>query len=587
MSTGGGPLTHAIDVGGERFLLSTDKSTDLAYKGKREFYTIFNPISKSTKLPMDRIEYLLRTYLPYPIEKKNGFIFPSGSKDKEDLVRIVEARIGQIKETRIHTLANTNLLHILKNLLEINDQINIESRTGKPGKKRKPLTENEIFSLILEFSWYLMHPNMEMNDDWEAMIKKLDTKSLDALTREIQVEEEKQGVGPTTHKTALNYFQNIDIKDVTRQPTKEQAMKRIKNMVLFPGSESAKELKKRLKNLMMILTMKGFVEEPLEYRDSIPVIKNKDLAQAQYQMPKRIIKGGVHETEMTAASAASSDEGNEKKEEGSPSREMALSLGKAMTPFFDYFKEMYDPIYGFMEEAMKEFEKKNPSISTGKLMNEFISLLYLCTHLPPSTEGSIPKGIYRIQHVDPVAMDFVSFMLLYTQEKKIQDKTQEEKDEFLGHLFKLPVFRLSTHKGKTTTKAYTDPATLPYVQLMMMGHNLFTKEDAEFANQPSGLVKRYEAIQPFFQDHAIYLVVSDSNLSKDSLTPMNLFTIDYPSIQLDKVHVEVRHEEEFSATMENGSEIMLEQVMNINESTFNHGELIMCILQTLKKHMPQ
>ena len=584
MSTGEGPLTYAIDVGGERFLLNTDKSVDLAYKGKRDFYSIFSPISKSTNIPMERIEFLFRTYLPYPMEKTNPFIFALGSKDKEDLVRIIEARIDQIKETRIHTLANTNLLNILKSLLETIDQIQFGSRTGKPGKKRKPLTENEIFSLILEFSWYLMHPNMEINDDWEAMIKKLDTKSLDTLTREIQVEEEKQGVGPTTHKTALNYFKNIDINDVIHQPTKEQAMKRIKNMVLFPGSETGKEIKTRLKNLMAILTMKGFIEEPLEYRESIPVIKNADLYEAKFQMPQKLIKGG-----------------GEKKEEKKEVSPLSLSLGKAMTPFFDYFKEMYDPIYGFMEEAMKEFEKENPSISTGKLMNELISLLYVCTHLPPSAEGSIPKGVYRIQHVDPIAIEFVSFMLGYTEKTKLQGKSQEEKDDFLGHLFKLPVFRLSTHKGKTTTKAYTDPATLPYVQMMIMGRNLFTKNDAEFANQPSGMVKRYDAIRPFFQDNAIYLVVSDSNLSKDSLTPMTLFTIDYRSIQMDKAHVTVTHEEEFSTIMENGSEIMLEQVMNTNKTSgngsksifdhgelvFNHGELIMCILQTLKKQMPQ
>lgn len=565
--------TQAIDVGGERFLLSSDKSVDLAYKGKKEFRSIFDPISKSTNIPFERIESLLRTYLPYPAKGGRVFIFPSGSADKEELVRILKARVDQINETRIHTLLDTNLIHVQKNLIEVIDQIDLGSRTGKPSKKRKPLTENEIFSLILEFSWYLMHPNQEMNDDWEAMIKKMNTQSLDALTREIEIEEQKQGMGPKTHKTALNYFEHIDINDVIHQPTKEQAMKRIKNMVLFPGSETGKELKTRLKNLMAILTMKGFIEEPLEYRESIPVIKNSDLYEVKFQMPRKFIKGGAKEESIS--------------EVEHPTKEMALSLGRAMTPFFDYFKEMYDPIYGFMEEAMKEFEKQHPSGSPEKMMHALLSLLYVCTHLPLSNEGVIPKGIYRIQHVDSISLKFISFMLTYTKEKKIEGKDQADKDEFLGQLFKLPIFRLSTYKGKTTTKAYTNPSTLPYVQFMMMGHNLSLKDDTNFANQPSALVKRYEAIQPFFQDHAIYLVISDSNVSNDSLTPLSLFDIDYRTLQLDKNRLDVNHVEELSTTIENGSQLMLEQIMKIDETTFNHGELIMCILQVLKKQMPQ
>lgn len=579
------PLTQAFDVGGQRFLLSTDRSIDLGYKGRIEFTAIFGAISKSTNIPLNRIIYLLSKYLPYPVKGPYKFIFPLGSRDRQDLLDIITARIDQIKETEIHTLKQVSLLYIREKLEKIVDQIKTDSRVDKPYKKRKELTDNEKFSLILEFSWYLMHPNEEMNEEWEAMIKKLDTKSLDALVHEIQVEEEKQGVDPNAHKTALNYFQNIDLKDVIHQSTKNQAMKRIKNMVLFPGSETGKELKTRLKNLMMILTMKGFIEEPLEYRESIPVIKNSDLYEAKFQMPRKLIKGGYPTVSTSAADKEESKE--EKKKDSSPTKEIAISLGKAMTPFFDYFKEMYDPIYGFITKAMEAFHKDNPTIPSEKVMHELLSLLYVCSHLPSSDDKVVPKGVYRIQNIDAIALNFISFMLKYTQKEKIQDKTQEEKDEFLGHLFKLPIFRLSTYKGKSISKAYTDPSTLPYVQFMMMGHNLILKDDSNFAMQPSGLVKRYEAIQPFFQDRAIYLVVSDSNLSKDSLTPLTLFDIDYRSIQLDKALVDVNPVEDISTTMENGQKMMLEQVMNINDSTFNHGELIMCILQILKKQMPQ
>lgn len=575
MSIQGGSLTYAIDVGGERFLLSSDKSVDLAYKGRREFYSIFQPISTSTKIPMDRIELLLRTYLPYPNKKAGIFVFPGGTTDKADLLRILEGRVNQIKETRIHTLLNNNLLHISNRLMELIDTIQLGARTSGMIKKRKPLTENEIFSLILEFSWYLIHPNMEMDNEWEAIVKKMDTKSLDALVQEIQIEEQKQSSGqPVTHKTAMNYFKNIDIKDVVRQPTKEEAMKRIKNMVLFPGSESGKELKTRLRNLMGILTMKKFIDEPLEYRESIPVIKNSDMTVIQQQMLPRIVQGGVLNPV------------EEEKKETTPTKEISTSLGKAMTPLFDYFKDMYDPIYGFIEDALKEYTKQDGSHN--KLMNEILSLLYLSTHLP-SKEGSVPKGIYRIQNVSSTALSFVSFMLEYTTLTKLDKfKPVEEKEEFKGQLYKLPVFRLSTFKHGYNTKAYKNPSTLPYVQFMMLNHNVSMKKDADFANQPSGLVDQYRAIQSFFQPNALYLVVSDSNLSDDSQTPMDLFDIDYSTLELNRPIIHTKPVEGEAFKKEDATQkIMLEQVMDVHETTFNQGELLLCVLHLLKKQMPQ
>jgi hypothetical protein len=559
---GGYQTKYAIDVGGERFLLNKEKSIDLAFKGKKAFMDIYQPVSKNVGLSIDRVMELFQKYLPVDRKSSQPFLFPAGgSKDREDLLKVLQGRIEQISETRIYTIRNTNLIHIFNNLVELVEHIEKGRFSGKSKKQRKPLTENEIFSLIFEFSWYLMHPNMEMNDDWEGMVKKLDRISLDGLVREIAEEEKKQGVEPP--KTPLNYFKNIDLKNVIRQPTKEKSMDRIKQMILFPHSEEGKGMKKLLQNLMAILAMKKFIEPP-EYRESLPVIKVSDLDRIKSHMPEQIVKGGAEE---------------EKKE----TAELSSSLGKAMMPFFDYFQAMYDPIYDFIAVNVDEFEKANPTMDRSKFITECLHLLYLCTHLP-ATENGIPKGIYRINKVDPVAQQWVSFILGQTT-AHIDSLTEEEyKEDFKGQLYKLPIFKLTTFKHGSALKSYTNPDTLPYVQFMMLGHNVSKRTDKNFMEQSAALVKEYEALQSFFEENVLYLVVSDSTLSSNTQTPMNLFDIDYSMIQLDKPLVEVTPYQPKSES--SGKPPMLEQVMSVKETTFNNGELILCILQLLKKQMP-
>lgn len=557
---GGASPIKAINVGGERFILNHDRSIDLAFKGRKEFNDIYKPVSKITKIPMNRIIELFQTYLPVSRKPAQEFLFPAGgSKDREELVKVLEGRLEQISETRIYTVKNTNLIHIFNNIVELVEQINQGSFSGAPKKKRTPLTENEIFSLIFEFSWYLLHPNMEMNDDWEAMVKKLDRISLDGLVREIAEEEKKQGVEPA--KTPLNYFKNIDLKNVIRQPTKEKSMERIKQMILFPHSDEGKGMKKLLQNLMAILAMKKFIDGP-EYRESLPVIKVEDLDRMKQQMPERLIQGG--------------DVKEEKKEKD----EISISLGKAMTPVFDYFKAMYDPIYDFIGSSIEEFEKLYPKMVRSQFITECLHLLYMCTHLP-STENGIARGIYHIKKADPLMKDWVSFMLSKTGKQIDSFPEVGDKDDFKGQLYKLPIFRITTFK-KGALKSNMNSNTLPYVQFVMLGQNMIKKEDATFMKQEATIVKEYEKLQTFFKEGELYMVVSDSTLSSSTQTPMNLYVIDDSTIQLDKPVVDV-----VPSDLTSEKPPMLEQVMDLKETTFNNGEIILCILHLLKKQMPQ
>lgn len=551
-----------FDVGGERFVLSSDRSVNLAYTGRSDFYRTFHSISQQTSIPIDRIRYLFTTYLPS--ERTGSILFPSDHlNDKTDLLKVLKARIEQLeitKESSPSYLRKDNYNNIIMGIKALIEEIEGNSKAGPSRKKRKPLTENEIFSLILEFSWYLTHPNMEMNDDWESMIKKMDTKSLNALVLDIAKEEEKQGVvsnKPQEKKTALNYFKNIDIKDVIHQSSKNDAMKRIKNMVLFPGSDSSKEIKHRIRELMTILTMKKFLEDPLVYREGLPIIKDTDLQRTTNQMPTRIT-GGKHMNGLSAP------------------------LGTAMMPLFDYFKDVYDPIYSFIEEAMDAFESSKPAIykPADKFMSELLHLLELVTHLKRGNDGSVPFGIYKINNMPRAMIEFISFMLTYTKEHAMADTLpKEERNEFRENLFKLPVFRVSTfRRGHGSNKPMDG---IPFIQFVMLNNNIAVKKDSNFANQPSGLVEKYKKALTFFQENQVYMVISSSNLSNTSQTPLDTFVVDYLE-SMGPAGYTVSPFEDSTTDVPN-----LEDVMDISDHGLVHGEIALCAHYQLKKSMPK
>jgi hypothetical protein len=356
----------------------------------------------------------------------------------------------------------------------------------------------------------------------------------------------------------MNYFKNIDIKDVIHQSSKNQAMNRIKNMVLFPGSDSGKEMKQRIRELMSILTMKKFLEDPLVYRDGLPVIKDTDLQRSKDHMPTRIT-GGAGDG-------------------------LAAPLGMAMLPLFDYFKEVYDPIYSFIEEAMDAFEESNPMLSSSadRFMSELLHLLQFVTHLKRGTDGSVPFGIYKINNMPPIMVQFISFLLTYTKDHPMAETaSKEERDEFKENLFKLPVFRVTTfRRGYGSNKPMEG---IPFIQFVMLNHNLAVKKDSNFANQPAGLVEKYKKALTFFQENQVYMVISTSNLSNDTKTPMNTYVVDYAEVMGPAGYTV----SPFEDAKENTEVPHLEDLMDVADHGLVHGELALCAHYQLKKSMPK
>ena len=83
---------------------------------------------------------------------------------------------------------------------------------------------------------------------------------------------------------------------------------------------------------------------------------------------------------------------------GGASKTLDKPLGIAMKPFFEYFKDVYDPIYSLIDASLTT--KSNGPEKTQKIVIPLLTtLLYICNNLNPSettTSGANTYGIYKI-----------------------------------------------------------------------------------------------------------------------------------------------------------------------------------------------
>lgn len=584
--------TSQINIGGDIYYLEKNAPMLFVYKDRYAFEKTFRPLSTNA-LPLSRIEQLLRTYFPLSRKSTDPFVFSSDSpKDKADVLTILKRRRDQIQGSLINTVSQLNLSVILENIDNIIKQLETGTTISSNKKSRKKLTETEMFELILEFSWYLMHPNMNMNDQWEDMIKKLDTKALDKIVSEIQEEEKKQGAESTK---PLNYFKHIDLQDVMKQPTKEAALQRVKNMVVFPTTQTGKEMKTRLTNLLNILYMKKYIEKP-SYQMNLPVIQNKNLQSTRNYLPIRLVqKGGGNEVkEEVEPNNKGSNQVKEEVEEKEEKEETIIptsALYSAFLPLVEYLRTMYDPLYSFFEKVIK----KEKSHQKDKLLHSLLTLLHLCNHIP-----SDKYGIYRIEHVPTSAFAFIGSLLDKISPEVTPPKNTpptEDQIDFLANLMKLPKLALSTFKiGYKTTKSYKNPenvpSDMPYVHFMILDKNMKYLSESQFPQDSNERGTQMTEVAEFFQENTLYLSVSDSKPSENTVTPMRVYSIDFNQIENDSnaLPIDELKDNYFNKYIADKKEpsLSLERMIDLApEQTLNQGVIAMCIHILLQYQLSQ
>jgi hypothetical protein len=234
--------------------------TNLSHKNRNDFLQTFHTYPDNTEL-------LLRKYL-YPGQKIESISFRP-SQDKKDLINILKRRLQQLKDS-LDSSTTVKHISIQRNYLDLQ---NILYLIENPESQTKPieiptLTDNEIFHIILEISWYLKHPDDVPNDieaEWSELLKEFKKIRVIDVVDKIK-NLSKQNSSIQVKNNPLNYFEKINLKKVINEKTTTSAQKKTIEMISTPpppppSSASESTLSTRISDLLRILRLKEIIDD--------------------------------------------------------------------------------------------------------------------------------------------------------------------------------------------------------------------------------------------------------------------------------------------------------------------------------------
>lgn len=548
-------LSLAVDVGGDRYYLGSEKPVELAFKSRQDFLNTFG------KEP--QIELLIRKYLPLTITPIKKFRF-GDKNDKENLRLILEKRAKGLKENEYFTssvLKNTNLRRIYLNIQKLLELI------GKPNtvQTRKPnsqqcaaakntfanLSADQKFQIILEFAWYLMHPDAVGQDvqcEWLELVQKLDGMRLGDIIKKIKVLEGQKGI-PTV-QTPMNYFKRIDIGNIIKKTTKENAIEDASEQATTIPNPSAQDtMKKRLESLLDILHMK-------KYLTGVTVNTNMN------QTTINTFKNQLSKNSMAGGGST-----------------LNKPLGIAFTPIFDYLKSVYDPIYSILEKS---------TVKSDNILPALLTILHITNNLNPGTmvEGAPTYGVYRISNLEPNILEFFKGNIAESDAHILSFDTDEKKNNFNLQLFKLPKVRLSSvydTRSLSKNNTFKEPGEIPYIQFFILGQNLKITD----AFNPNKTEEIERALNDFFKEDKLYIIMSNSKLYET--TPGNIptivYDIDYNNVDVSNPTIPITTLPDINVNKK--PDLHLDDFITLTDySVYNDAELALSILIALKERMP-
>lgn len=478
-----------IDVAGFRykFNANTSRHVDMSFRSRNDYIKDFGNDPDTLRI--------LKTYMSPGIQSLDKLQYPGD--DKQKLIAILKKRSSNLRnsnEFNSTTLKNNEFrnshskiddlvrdIELSKNETK-NTNINPLKVTCDDNKKAlHTLEQDKIFELILELSWMLLHPD-KINEEIACDWAAL-IKKLDTLTIGHLVKLNTslpQGAQPINAFTSKNLRKKVD------------------DIIAIDEPPAADVTKERIEALLSIFTA------------------NKELRKSLRDKPTKVSGGSSH---------------------------LDKPIATAMIPLFDYFKDVYDPIYSFLEKGVDSYKKTPTSIVL------LLKLLHICNHIPISKHG-----IYRIIHIDKSVLSFINHMLTATT-KKLHNKPAL-RNKFNKQLSKLPNVRLSTLLHSYVRKNHNAIPPLKFL----------TYKNVEFI----------DTIPDYFNKKDLYIVYNEFSNYED--IPMNVYDIDFKKVDISDTHISIN-------TLELNPRC-LDDVVRVR-STFNHAELALSIFIALKELLPQ
>lgn len=602
-------LPTVVDVGGDLYDLGASENVNVSHKSRETFERTFHRRTYGT-LP---VEYLLRKYLP--VGQAIDKIVFTQSTEYDQLIDIIRRRIQQLRTSEqfsSHVVKNIPIRRFHDRLVEIITEL----RRQKAVKKVKlpKLSENDLFQLILEMSWYLAHPSevpMEMEKEWKVVIERLQEQRLsDILEILRRVEDEK---GLPSEERPLQYLKRLDMDGVVGANTLAGAMERVQEMATVVNSTPIRpDMGRRLRDLLAVLQMKRYVDESVPTNeDGIPIVDPKQLSRQIISNPMGAVPQGSEKEADTGAEEEEEEEkkeGSEKKPEepkepeepkaqkggkkkktsqhgGAEPSTLALPLGQAMLPIFRYLRMLFDPIYSMLEQVTTSSVKK-------AVLPHLLLLLHLCNEMNTPT-APLEFGLYRIKNMPPMLREFLTENLKETEKHAAEMKNDAERVVFQKQVFHLPKVRLRslvTNTGGVPT--VMDTQSMFHIQFFVVGQNLMIPDEATFKKRnPNVDSKVLEVMRRVLEEGDVYIAYTDAATTSENI-PFRLFEVDYEVLRIKETGIKVTpFSSEWSGLVQDGfltENSYLDQLATTKPNVvYNDAMLALSVLMGLKERMPK
>ena len=227
------------------------------------------------------------------------------------------------------------------------------------------------------------------------------------------------------------------------------------------------------------------------------------------------------------------------------------------------------------------------------MIPQLTTVLHICNNLNPSettTSGLNTYGVYRIKNVDETLITFMNNMIASTDTYVSSVGDDAKRNIFNRQLFHLPKVRLSSllNKFVDPTK-YSDPDSIPYIQLFTVGGNLRLIEKDKFMNstKPEMTEEVFKAVNEFFAPTDLYILCTKSDNVKENI-PMNMYEIDYDNVDVGETGIQIDNISNNYFNKNKKPELYLENLVTLLPYVvFNDAELALSILILFKELMPK
>ena len=487
----------------------------------------------------------------------------------------------QSNEFSSSLLKNASFQRVLLNLQAILQELEGSSlKPTQPASNKNveyitSLSKETIAQLILELSWYLLHPDKVPRDtsrEWATIIKKLDQLRVADFVDRIHTIEKNKTISPLG--SPLNYFQRINVgKTAQSNNALEEAVQMATQIEDTTLQES---LQDRLKMLVEILQAKKYLQNSLPTNTDGFVINASTIKKLKNQIGSNPLAENAPEPAPEPA------------QKGGTNTTIDRKWSIAMQPLFTYFKGTFDPVYGFIDETVREWNRttKNRNIIPSVLL-----LLHLCQQIHPSesSEGGLPTyGVYRVDNIPSTLLSYVNHLLKQT-DAYATAMPDEEKNAFKEQIIKLPNVRLTTLLSPSAKPtAFKDPESFPYIQLCTVGGNITipSKETFLDSDHPKLTEQAHIAVTDFFRPECLYVIVTKGSQTRDAL-PTHAHTIDFTKVDVEDTTIPIETlPDTYFSTKHTETELYLENLVELKEYVYcNDAELALSILIAYKDRM--